>query len=53
MVAAQMISKSLRRSRQYLHLSTSQARVCTVDYLRHIHLVYPHMFLELTIEEKA
>jgi len=53
MVAAQMMSMRLRRSRQYLQLSTSQARVCTMDYLRHIHLVYPLMCLELTIEAKA
>ena len=53
MVAAQMMSKRLRRSRQYLQFSTNQVRVCTMVYLRHIHLMYPLMFLELTIERKA
>ena len=53
MVAAQMMSKRLRRSNQYLQLSTSQVRVCTMVYCSHIHLVYPLMFLELTIEGKA
>ena len=48
-----MMSKRLRRSRQYLQLRTSQVRVCTMVYLSHIHLVYPLMFLELTIEGKA
>ena len=53
MVAAQMMSKRLRRSRLYLQLSTSQVRVCTMVYLRHIHLMYPLMLPELTIEGKA
>ena len=52
MVVTQMMSKRMR-SRQYLQFSTSQVRVCTMVYLRHIHLVYPLMCLELTIEGKA
>ena len=52
-VAAQMMSKRLRRSRQYLQFSTSQVRVCTMAYVRHVHLVCPLMCLELTIKERA
>ena len=52
MVVAQMMSKRLRRSRKYLLFSTNQVRVCTMAYLRHIHLVYPLMCLELTIEKR-
>jgi len=51
MMSAQM-SRRLRSS-QYLHFSTSLVRVCIMDFLIHVRLMYPLMFLELTTMERA
>ena len=51
MMRAQMESRRLRRRNQYLQFSThiSQARVCTLDFLRYMLQSYPTMLLELII----
>ena len=45
--------QEIEEEQKYLQLSTSQVKVCTMVYLSHIHLVYPPMLPELTIEGKT